>query len=191
MGFRSSLAQLLVASRGLASSVLLLLLACGPSEPSPGSFQIGKIVLGGGHDDATPGFVELEPEDPIALLPGIQGGFHMYVNARLTELDGTPPSSLVFEREARSEASKELLSRGKQRIELVPGPAGSLETGRPQQLITCPTPAGVPAAGHLVLLSVAVSTADSNESLGSAELLVRPTCPTDALAAYCADICGT
>ncbi|MBI4818378.1 MAG: hypothetical protein HY791_19085 [Deltaproteobacteria bacterium] len=169
--------------------VLVMFVACGGSDPEPEPFAVESVWIGGGKDDGSAGFIEVRQGGAVPLVAGLQGGFHIYVNARL-RATGEAPSSLVFERSARVDASGDLLSRGKQRIELLPGPDGALETGRSQLLILCPTPAGVAASGVPVRVRVDVTTADTEQSLGSAELLVAPTCPGDGLAEYCEDICG-
>ena len=173
-------------------SVLLLvaLSGCDPDPDPNRPFTLESISIGGGKEDGSAGWVELTDEGPISLVPGLQGGFHFYLNVKVRVNTGAPPNSLVFERTARREDTGDLLSRGKQRLELAAGSDGDFYTNRSQQMILCPTPAGIQAADALLRVRVEASEPDSTEILAQDEILVKPKCPEDALAEYCADICG-
>lgn len=181
--------------RAAALSLAACLGACGPGPgdlelhpPPPGS---GLLEVGGGHEGGEPGFVPLEVGQELVLEPGAQGGFHVFINVRVSEggmaFVGDRP---LLYREARRVETGELVSRSKHRTRLVPSPevGGRFETEKSIPLFLCPTPIGIPVADELLELDVRAVREEDDEPV-SGKVRFLPRCPTGDQADFCRRIC--
>ncbi len=130
--------------------------ACGddpvePPPPPPDS-NITSFAIGGGNEDGTAGFVGLEDGQEVTLVPGAQGGFHMFVNVRLG-FEETVEEHITLERTARKVADNKLVSKANSRVDLVPSSEdGYHDSDRPMLMFLCPSPVGISVLdGPLVL----------------------------------------
>lgn len=160
----------------------------GPVGPEPA----GELVIGGGHDDGSPGFVELGDTVDLELAPGAQGGFHVYLNVRVPASIMNPTNEVYLERQARRETTGELASQARQRARFVRAadPAW-FETEEPFRMFMCPTPVGVPVRDEVLLLRVrAFEESADTAPRAEGELRFRPRCPAGDQAEFCARICS-
>jgi hypothetical protein len=140
----------------LALSALLAALAfagCGNSPhhpPTPASVALGTSAVDG------TGFYPLTGEQP--LVPGSQGGFHVWLKFRV---EGMAPGSARVHRTARRVSDDRLLLTAESVEELgAPDGSGWWETPKAVPNFMCPPPIGVEIIGQPVVFDVAVHALD-------------------------------
>lgn len=168
------------------------LVACGGEE-----IGYQPLVVGTATADAAT-FVPVDSGSDLGLLPGTQGGFHIFIRVRLgsAHVDklGT---EWVLRREARRVDTGAMVSQAEQRItprgnglRMVPtGEPGLLETDKSMLLFLCPTPEGVAVADRLLRVEISAS-AEGTTSGPQGDLLFRPRCLDSEQRSYCEEICS-
>jgi len=172
----------------IAATSALIAAACalvgcggGPMQPPPGD---ATLALGSAAADGT-GFVELGGD--ATLVPGAQGGFHVWLKYRI---EGMAPEKVHVHRESRrvSDDALVLLADGTQDVG-APGDDGwwQLPTALPSFM--CPTPIGINVIDQRIVFDVTLTTVDGAPlAHSSAEATVH--CPDGTQAAFCAKICS-
>ncbi len=171
--------------RSLAIAFLLSAAAgtgCGQEEEPP----VRATELRVGTSDASgAGFVAIPDFTEVDLVPGAQGGFHVWVNVSLQGVAGP----VTVEREARREADGELVLRAlEQRIE-VPQDAMEdwWESPHAAPAFMCPTPIGLSVIGEPIRIDVKIRGVD-DEVLAEESMVVIPRCNLQP--EFCQSICS-
>ncbi len=179
--------------RALASSRLFLAaLLCAPlglgcdvdgEEPPVGS----EALQVGGADYQGTGFVELTDGQDVELVPGAQGGYHVWLNVRVHGAEG----SLYLRREARRVVDNVLVLRGLPAVVDVPAEAmtGWWESPLAAPAFMCPSPIGIKVFDEELTFKVLLTDRDG-EVLTAEEVVLRPRCPEGDLNAHCRDVCA-
>jgi hypothetical protein len=183
--------------RRVLGVLLFLFSACGgkvTETPQDAGTQTATtaLVLGGGLDDGSPGFVGLTDGQDVPLVAGAQGGFHVYLNVRIEEAAMTPNRSLFIDRRARREDTDQLVSQNRQLITFVEAPeSGYFDSERPMLMFLCPAPIGIQV--HDKTLSVRVNARvdhNTEELLAEGTVRFTPRCPTGDQEEFCRSICS-
>ena len=153
--------------------------------------------MGTATEDAST-FVAVEPGAALDLLPGSQGGFHVFVRARLgaAHVAALGPE-WILTREARRADTGAVVSRATQRVtergnglRMVPTEEpGLLETDKTMLLFLCPTPEGVPIVDRMLELEMTASS-DGGPTGLQGYLRFRPRCPSGEPRVFCREICS-
>jgi hypothetical protein len=159
------------------------LVGCGGAKqpPPPGD---AMLTLGTAASDGT-GFLELGGD--ATLVPGAQGGFHIWIKYRIA---GMAPETIKVHRESRrvSDNALVLLTDGSVDV----GDAGSdgwweLPTAQPSFM--CPTPIGINVIDQRIEFDVTMTT-EAGAPLAKATAEATVHCPDGDQAAFCANICS-
>ncbi|RMH37095.1 MAG: hypothetical protein D6689_21405 [Deltaproteobacteria bacterium] len=171
-----------------AAAALAAAVACGGPEPAEpdAAPPVADLAIGTARADGT-GFVDVAPGGDVALVPGSQGGFHVWVNVRVRGAAGP----LVLWRSARRASDGALvLAASRTAVDV---PAAAMETwwepAAAAPSFLCPAPVGIDIDGEPLEFSVELATGDG-DVLGTAAAVWVPRCPDGDLAALCADICS-
>jgi hypothetical protein len=157
--------------------------ACSSTPPMPpvmGSVELGTTALDG------TGFQTLIGDQP--LVPGAQGGFHVWLKYRV---EGMSPGKVTVYRTVRRISDDKLILRAEGAVELgQAGPDGAWELPAPLPSFMCPTPLGVKVEDEPVVFDVQVKAADGT-LLGEGNAEATPRCPADGdpQADFCHRIC--
>jgi hypothetical protein len=155
---------------------LLVSAACGP--PQQCELSIGTAGAGG------VGFATM----PLTatLVPGAQGGFHVWLGYRVKDGDGT----LTASHEVRRVRDGQLLSRGQRRL-VLDGAAsdGWWQSDMATPAFLCPTPLGVSVIDETATFEVKLLDSTGAE-LARDSVTTKLSCPTDAQADFCARVCA-
>jgi hypothetical protein len=167
----------------VAAAAALGAAGCGGAmpEPPPGD---AMLALGSAATDGT-GFVALDGDQ--TLVPGAQGGFHIWLTYRVA---GMAPEKVHVHRESRrvSDNALVLLADGTTDVG-APGDDGWWALPAPLPSFMCPTPIGINVIDERMLFDVTLTTIDGAPlAHSSAEATVH--CPTGDQAAFCAKICS-
>jgi hypothetical protein len=172
----------------IAATSALIAAACalvgcggGPMQPPPGD---AMLALGSAAADGT-GFVELGGD--ATLVPGAQGGFHVWLKYRI---EGMAPEKVHVHRESRRVADDALvlLADGTQDVG-APAADGWWELPTALPSFMCPTPIGINVIDQRIVFDVTLTTVDGAPlAHSSAEATVH--CPDGTQAAFCAKICS-
>jgi hypothetical protein len=167
----------------LAVAALASLAGCGDEElvtpPVQAELRVGTAQADGVGFLAIPDFTEVD------LVPGAQGGFHVWVNVSLHGVAGP----ITIEREARREADGELVLRAlAQRID-VPEDAMVDWWDNPNAApaFMCPTPIGLSVIGEPIRINVTIRGTD-DEVLAEESMVVIPRCNLQP--EFCQSICS-
>jgi hypothetical protein len=162
----------------------------GDGEPDA-SAPTAELVLGSASADHRQ-FVAIDDGDDVPLIPGSQGGFHVWTGLRVRGATGT----LHLERQARRVSDDELVLLATT-VELhVPDepkgdwwerPDGTSDNALPSFM--CPTPIGIRIRDEPLHLAAQILTED-DELLAEDELVFVPRCPDGDQADFCFDICS-
>jgi hypothetical protein len=121
-----------------------------------------------------------------ALVPGSQGGFHVWLKVRTR---GVAAGIATLAYTVRRKGDARLVARNERRIEIgAPNGSGVFELREPIPVFMCPTPIGTRVTDERVLIE-ATLTAEDGTPLGSASDEAVPRCPSGDQAAFCARIC--
>lgn len=172
-----------------------MLVACGgaPADEPDGAPPppIADLVLGTASADRMD-YMGVEDGDDVPLIPGSQGGFHVWTGLRLRGATGT----LHLEREARRVSDGKLVLRASTVVMEVPVDAMDQWWERPHgepgdalPSFMCPTPIGVGVRDEPLVLRAQILSQD-DELLAEDALTFVPRCPEGDQAAFCADICS-
>jgi hypothetical protein len=153
----------------------------------------GALEVGTGTEDGAPGFVTLTPGGEVPLAPGAQGGFHVYVNLRV---DGDARARLgeapIVYREARRADTGQLVSRSRQRVELIASPTrpGHFESRSSMLMFLCPAPTGIAVFDQALDVRISASRTDDDPAPVVGETSLVPRCPETESRAFCLSICA-
>ena len=146
----------------------------------------GEIRAGSAAMDGT-GFVEVADGTVVTLVPGSQGGFHVWLSTSIHGVTGT----LHIERTARRVSDNALVYRGQRQLVEIPEEAmdGWWNDAHAIPAFMCPSPIGVKVFDEPLLFEVRLLS-DDDEVLASDRLVLEPHCPDGDLAAFCVQICS-
>lgn len=156
------------------------LAACGGvgHPPAPGSVTLGTAALDG------TGFVPLTGDQP--LVPGSQGGFHVWLKYRVS---GMAPGRVEVKRTVRRVSDDHLLLTADGTQDLGDETGGFWETPNAIPSFMCPSPIGVNVIGERAVFDVLILDEHGNQ-LGEASAEATAHCPTGDQAAFCRQICA-
>lgn len=172
---------------------VLLGSACAPAatEPPPQaplSLALGTVSVQQTGDNR---WVDFENGGPAELVPGAQGGFHVWLLYRIS--GNNVPQQVQVQRKAdriAPDGTRQRVLTVSTQLEL---PAQPLwESPTPLPSFMCPTPLGVNILDAPVELEVRISEAKPDGMLlCEARVLFQPVCPppTDPLHDFCLGIC--
>lgn len=171
-----------LAFAGIVAAALGLV-GCGGTPPPIGS---ATLALGSAASDGS-GFVPLTGDQ--TLVPGAQGGFHIWLKWRV---QGMAPEKVHVHRESHrvSDDALVLLADGTQEVG-APDPAsgGWWELPSAQPSFMCPTPIGISVIDERIVFDVTLTTVDGAPlAKSSAEATVH--CPSGDQNAFCLQICS-
>jgi len=170
----------------------IALAACGgggAGEPDAG--PVPELVLGSASADKTR-FLAVDDGDDVPLVPGAQGGFHVWTGLQVRGATGM----LHLERQARRVSDDELVLLATTVVLEVPDDAMEEWWARPDAgsdnplpSFMCPTPIGIRVRDEPLRLVAQILTED-DELLAEDELTFVPRCPEGDQADFCAEICS-
>jgi hypothetical protein len=167
----------------LAVATLIVLAACGSSEPPGGPDAggdgdasvdpIGDLLLGGAEDTGV-GFVELADGADAQLMWGAQGGYHVWTGLRARGVAG----ELRIEREARRMSDGVLVLLAPTQVIEVPDEAMEDWWQQPDAWpnFMCPSPVGIQVYDQEVRFTVQL-TDDEGGLLAEDQIILVPRCP--------------
>lgn len=170
--------------RGPGLLVALLVAGCGGGGmmPPPGN---GMVVLGTATATDGSGYVALGGDQ--TLVPGAQGGFHVWLKYRAA---GMAPEKVHVHRETHrvSDDALVLLADGTQDVGAA-ADDGWWELPMALPSFMCPTPIGINVIDERIVFEVTLTTLDGAPlAKSTAEATVH--CPAGDQAAFCAKICS-
>jgi hypothetical protein len=171
-------------------SAAVLAIGCGggvtppPPLPDASSPYPVEVTLGGANTDSS-GFTTLAGD--ITMVPGGQGGFHVWVKYRVT---GAGAETVLINYNARRVSDGRLILKNNISAALgAPGGEGYWESPVPIPAFMCPSPIAVVVQDQPLVFQLEVR--DTNGALrGGATAMFTPLCPTDNQAAHCVAICN-
>lgn len=178
-----------MAARLTGLVILGLAAACGdgldPAGPDAGGPLAGELLAGGALVDGT-GFVELDDGADAELVPGSQGGLHVWINVRVHGVHG----DLYLEREARRASDGALVLAGSRRFFEVPEDAMQdwWESPLAAPSFMCPAPVGIRIFDEPMTFTARLFDGDGVQ-VAQDTLTLVPRCPTGEAAELCRDLC--
>jgi hypothetical protein len=162
----------------LIASIVGGLAGCGNHAPG-----MESLALGGTATDGT-GFLPLTGDQ--TLVPGAQGGFHVWLKYRARGMGG----KVKVVRTARRVSDGRLLLAGQPMTQEIgaAGPDGTWELPDPVPTFLCPSPLGVRVVDELVRFEVQVLD-ENGVPLIESSAEATPRCPTGDQATFCERIC--
>jgi hypothetical protein len=154
----------------------------GGTKPPPGN---AMLALGGATAVDGSGYVALGGDQ--TLVPGAQGGFHVWLKYRVA---GMAPEKVHVHRETHrvSDNALVLLADGTQEVGAADADGWwELPTALPSFM--CPTPIGISVIDQRIVFDVTLTTIDG-APLAESTAEVTVHCPTGDQAAFCANICS-
>lgn len=169
----------------LVAAVASAHLACtgaGPDDPE----VVGELVAGSSSADGT-GFLSVADGTDVELVPGSQGGFHVWLGMSVRGIAGT----LDIEREARRASDHALIYRGQRQRIVIPDEALTDWWDSPDATpaFMCPSPIGIRVFDEDLVFEVRILT-EEDEILAQGWISLTPRCPTDDNEAFCRQICA-
>lgn len=158
------------------------LAACGePGVEVPGEIVAGTSGLNG------QGFVPLDDGADVELVPGSQGGFHVWVSSRIQGVAG----EVYLEREARRVSDEALILRGQRILVDVPASAmdGWWETDDALPAFMCPSPIGIQVFDTEIRIQLRLTDAEGTV-LAEDQMFAVPRCPEGEQRDFCLEICA-
>jgi hypothetical protein len=142
------------------------------------------VTVGGANADMS-GFVTLDGD--VMLVPGGQGGFHVWVKYRVT---GAGAERVNIAYTARRVSDSRLILTNKISAELgAPGSEGYWESPVPIPAFMCPSPLGITVQDQPMVFDFQVRD-DADGVRGAATATFTPHCPEGDQAAHCVAICN-
>jgi hypothetical protein len=151
----------------------------GTAMPPPGS---ATLSLGGTASDGS-GFVALDGDQQ--LIPGAQGGYHVWLKWRI---EGMAPTKVHVHRESHRVSDDALILRADGALEVgAPAADGWWELPAAQPSFMCPTPLGITVIDQKIVFDVTLTSDDgATVAKSSAEATVH--CPAGDQ--FCTKICS-
>ena len=175
----------------IASAIALAACGGGGGGDEPDASAGVELVLGSASADRMQ-FVAIDDGDDVPLIPGAQGGFHVWTGLRVRGASGT----LYLERQARRVSDDQLVLLATTVVLDVPPPPADEWWERPDGMtqeampsFMCPTPIGIRIRDEPLRLVAQILTEDE-ELLAEDELVFVPRCPEGDQADFCAEICS-
>jgi len=159
---------------------IVALAGCGGATPAP---TPGSVTLGTAALDGT-GFLPLEGDQP--LVPGSQGGFHVWLKYRVS---GMAPGRVEVKRTVRRVSDDRLLLQADGTQDLGDEAVGYWETPNAIPSFMCPSPLGVNIIGERAVFDLVILDERGNK-LGEASAEATAHCPGGDQAAFCQQICS-
>jgi len=171
--------------RGPHGALLIVVLAAfAASCGDEASFGASAIELGGATPAGT-GFSVLAGD--TELVPGAQGGFHVWLKVRVR---GVTPGRARMTHTARRKSDGRLPVKGERLVEV--GASSMTLSGyehpEPIPAFMCPSPLGTRVMDEEVSFVVTVTDL-AGTPLAETKATATPRCPTGEHAAFCARIC--
>jgi hypothetical protein len=129
----------------------------------------------------------LDPLDDgaaVTLVPGAQGGFHVWLAYRLRDV---PAGTFTLERDAARVSDGAVVLRYRGDIAVTPASDGSFVPDGPVPMFMCPAPIGISIIGVPIAYRLRLIDGDGQERAGAGVTLVA-RCPDDNAA--CPRICS-
>jgi len=169
-----------------AATIVTLLAAAGgcTAPPPPSSIQ---LTLGTTATTDGSGFTPLTGAQP--LVPGAQGGFHIWLKLRVA---GMAPRAVKVERTARRVSDNRLLLTTEQVLDVgAAGPDGYWELPTAIPSFMCPSPIGVSVVDTPARFTVRFVDDDLKTILVEESAEATPECPPegDPQREFCYRIC--
>jgi hypothetical protein len=175
-------------SRALAiTAALLAALGCSAIEPEPEPEPpAGEALVGSAAADGS-GFVPVDDGADVELIPGAQGGFHVWLNVSVHGLSGR----VLFERRARRASDGVLVFRGLRQLLDIPEDAMDTWWDNPHATpaFMCPSPIGIKVYDEALVFEAEL-TSEDGEVLATDQLILVPRCPDGEQAEFCRQICA-
>ena len=168
----------------LSMAVLVCgLSACTEDVQEP---TLGEVVVGSSQADGN-GFVPVANGTDVELVPGSQGGFHVWINVSVHGTAG----DLYISHEARRVSDEALILRGTRQAFSVPPDAMDDWWDKPtaSPAFMCPSPLGIKVFDDDILYTVRITDAD-DQLLATDEVILVPHCPVGDQNDFCVEICS-
>ncbi len=171
-------------SARLAILLALLAPACGAEEDPPP--PDGELEAGSAAFDGT-GFVDITDGQEVELIPGAQGGFHVWLAVRVHGTAG----ELYVRHDARVVDTDALVLRGLLQPIDVPDEAMDdwWQSPAAGPAFMCPSPIGIQVFDQEIRYTVQLVDEDENV-LAEDEVVLLPRCPAGDQNAFCLEICA-
>jgi hypothetical protein len=145
-----------------------------------------QVALGGSPAPDGSGFVALAGD--VSLIPGAQGGFHVWTKYRVT---GAVAEMVdVAYTIHRASDDRLILSAQRQQELGPPGDAGYWELPTAMPAFMCPSPLGVQVHDLPMRFEIQLSDPATGTALGNASAEFTPHCPDGDQSAFCLQICS-
>jgi hypothetical protein len=168
------------------AALLLFTVACGGGGGEGNPDLPAEIEIGTAEELDGVGFAHVDDGQRVELVPGSQGGFHVWTTPRMTGAAGT----VYLDREARRVSDDVLVLRAARAVFEVPPEAmnewWNEETARPSFM--CPSPIGIRVYDEEIVFRFELRSEDE-ELLAVDEIALTPTCPAD-VEDWCREVCG-
>ena len=170
----------------MRASVLVLAtvmgIGCGGEPPPPQ----GKVALVlGGADPTTGQWVTLTDGQDAELVPGAQGGFHVWMKLRLGHME---PQRLRAAKTAHRVGDGQLVLRSSLVFDVgAPDDTGVWELPMATPMFMCPSPIGLSVIDQPISFEIELSDEAGARVAGSSVRLV-PHCPAEGRD-FCLKIC--
>ena len=163
-------------------------LACTDREPAgpDAAPSLAELDIGSAEVDGT-GFVHTEDGVDVLLVPGSQGGFHIWTGLRVAGATG----EFRIVRSARRVRDDALILRASPFAVEVPADAeGGWEAHNAAPSFMCPSPLGVMVRDETIELVAELRSREDDALLATDTMRVTPRCPDGDHHAFCLEICS-
>jgi hypothetical protein len=152
----------------------------------PGSVTVN---LGTAANVDGSGWAALSGDQP--LIPGAQGGFHVWVKWKI---EGMSAQKVHIERTVRRTSDNALILTTTQAQDVgSPGDDGWWMMPTSQPSFMCPTPIGISVENQTVKFDLVLrgdKNGEPGDTLGETTATATPRCPTDSQQQFCQQICN-
>jgi len=163
-------------------------ISCGAGGDDPGEPAI-PILIAGTANALGEGFVPVSDGDEVSLIPGTQGGFHVWISVRIQGVDG----DFYLTHDARRVSDGQLVLRGLPRAIAISQSQDRdtwWESPRAGPAFMCPVPIGLGIVDQEIRFDITLSTL-RGDVVATDQITLIPHCPDDATAEFCFDICSS
>lgn len=146
-----------------------------------------EVALGSAAPEQAMHFLEIDDGTDVTLVPGAQGGFHVWLGMRLRGVAGP----VQVEREARRVSDDALVFRGLPQTIEVPEEAldGWWASPNVAPAFMCPSPIGIRVFDEALVFTVFVRDADA-ALIAMDQIVMVPHCPEGSQQEFCLEICS-